>query len=60
MAKSKFDWREAFNQAVNNVRANASHGEWYAGYKAGASAVAVEMYRLEREAALQNEKEKSP
>ena len=49
MAKKRFDWRKAMNQAVENVRANASHGDWYAGYKAGASAVYVEMVRLERE-----------
>jgi hypothetical protein len=48
--KKRFDWRAAFEQAVENTRANASRGEWYDGYKAGASAVAVEMYRLEREA----------
>lgn len=41
--------RELVQQAAENVRSNAGRGDWYEGYKAGASAVMVELYRLERE-----------
>jgi hypothetical protein len=48
----RFDWHAALAEAVNNVRMSARGGDWYSGYMAGASAVHVEMMRLEREHAV--------
>jgi hypothetical protein len=46
MTKTERRFDALVDEAVRNVRANAGRGEWYEGYKAGASAVAVEFSRL--------------
>lgn len=44
MTKAERKVLDAVDEAVRQVRADAGAGDWYAGYKAGASAVAVKLY----------------